>query len=74
VTRQDAALPAAGLAGTGQVPASCPHLRAWCGAHAGLARRQSVPALSRAAGRERTAGELHHDATLAAGMLAEQSP
>ena len=73
MTRQDTALPAGDPAAIGQVLASCSHLLAWCGAHAGPAYHQAVPVLTRAAGRERSAGELYYDVTLAAGLLAEEN-
>lgn len=60
-------------AGTGQLLASCSHLLAWLGAHAGPEYHQAVPVITRAAGRERTAGELYYDVAAAAGLLGEEA-
>lgn len=74
MTRQDTGLPAGDLAAAGQVLASCSHLLAWLGAHAGPEYHEAVPAITRAAGREQTAGELYYEVSSIADRLGGALP
>ena len=67
-------LTAAELAAVSQALASCSHLLAWCGAHAGPGYHQAVPASTRAAGRERTAAQLYYEVSTAADRLGAVLP
>lgn len=61
-------------AGAVQVPASCSHLMTWYGGHAGPPCHQAVPALTRAAGHEQTAGELYYQVSTAADRIGAALP
>ena len=67
-------VPGEDLAAAVRALASCSHLMAWCGAHAGPHYHQAVPALTRAAGHEQTAGELYYEVSAAADRLGAALP